>query len=461
MSKFSYQAEGELNSQYLLGLLNEYLDRLAEVNDTKGVVEDDFKINVKAGRFNKWFKDKTKRIGMNKALLNNYNKVIATANIKEIRDKIQIYLQTNVLEAKEIFDLKQTLKAIKFDIVMPEIDEGRDKAIKQSQKRFLKVLNDIKYLKSAYTEYILFNSPVADLKPFISDKVSVHFANPDAISEIVTQYIMLRKNELTNTDFEPIDVKFKANDEDFYTENITDNGIGEEVEQFIRSKMLEKYKIVNQEQELIEDKREECAKIDALLKKLKVNKIEQTLQKLVALKINLAHVEEVMANCKDIINDSTIDNKGRIFLLMDNLYYKLSKQYETLREKTKLKLQLVDKQKMFDTLDNIQNPVNISKRKNKSKAVEPDIDYKVTEEQSKIVTDTFENQPTIEEDKVEEENINSIISNLYDDDDDDTEIEIHEDVDGDHEEEFIIDETDDEPIDEGEEFTFDDIDEEN
>ena len=97
MSKFGYMAEGELNSKYLLDLIEECLTKYLEANDTNGIVEDDYKINTKANKFAQWFKDKTNRIKINcknKTLLENYNKVLATNYINSIKDKLQIFLQT-------------------------------------------------------------------------------------------------------------------------------------------------------------------------------------------------------------------------------------------------------------------------------------------------------------------------------------------------------------------------------
>ena len=439
MSKFGYKAEGELNASYTLELLKEYLAQTLNLNDTKGIVEDDFKIDTSANRFVRWFKDKTKRISLHgkSGLLDNYNKLLTTKYVKSIQDKLQIFVETNVLEAKQIFELYETLKAINFGVVIPEIEHNRYKVIRQSEKRFLKVLNYIKYLKHANSEYVLFNTPVADLKPFLSDKVSVHKVNYVELQKLVEQFVNLRYSELTDTNFEPYEPEFVAKCEDFYIDNITDSGIGEDVEHFIREKMLEKLKISQKDDILVEDKQADIGKIDALLKRLKVAKIEQMMQNLIKLKTNLAHAKEVMDKCKDTLNSSTIINKAGIFLIMDNLYYNLSKKCDTLQQNIKLKLQLVDKEKMFTLLSEIQNPTPNSvkvKKKVENKAdkkaktpVEPKADKQLTDnaEEPKQEKASIEHKP--------------IASNLYDDDDE-AEIDITEDDGIDNaEEEIIID----------------------
>ena len=415
MSKFTYQAEGEINSQYLLGLLQEYFACLLQSNDTKGIVEDDFKIGVKGSRFARWIKDKFKRFKYSDALIENYNKVLSTQYINEINDRLQIFVQTNVLDARQVYDLKQILKAINFEVVIPELEENRAKAISQSENKFLKCLNDIKYLQFAVSEYVLFDSPVSELKPFLSEKVGCHKANHNTIQSIVQKFVDLRHAELTASNFEPYEVQFKSSEDDFYAEKITDNGVGEDIEAFIRSKMLEKINIAQQLDKLPEDNNEEMAKIDMLLKRLKLYKIEQMLQQLIKLKLNLARAKEVVDTCKDTINQSTISNKASIFLIMDNLYYKLSKKCETLQQKIKSKLQLVDKQKVFEALEQMQNPTSKKTKKNKTSKVDQTEDKQL-------------------------ENSHEIPSNLYDDEDD-GEIHISED-DGtvDAEDEIVINE---------------------
>jgi len=411
MSKFAYKAEGELNSKYLLELLQDYLAKILEVNDTKGIVEDNFNINTKSSRVVKWFKDKTKRIKLNKTVIENYNKVLATQYVNEIQNKLQIFLQTNVLEAKQFFDLKQILKAIKFDVVIPEIEENRNKVIIQSQKKFLNCLNDIKYLKYASIDYILYDSPVNELKPFLSDKVSVHNVDFKTLQNIVKKFIDLRYAELTQNNFEEYEHVFNAREEDFYKDNITDNGVGEDVEAFIREKMFEKLNLYNNDR-LVEDNQLEANKIDNLLKRLKLLKIERMMQSLAELKLNLARAKEVIDRCKDIINQSTITGKSSIFLIMDNLYYKLSKKCETLQQKIKLKLQLVDKQKTFDMIGELQNS-----------------------QSKKLSNEGPDFAPSTNKTKE-----NRTLPNLYDDEDGDGEIHITEDDDSvEAEEEIVID----------------------
>lgn len=425
MSKFDYKAEGNLNSQYVLELLSDYLLKIANINDTKGIIEDDFKINVKSNKFARWFNDSANRFKLNwksKTLLENYNKVLAVQYVKSIQDKIQIFLQTNVLEARQLFELKETLKAIKFDIVLPELDENRNNAIRKSEKEFLKVLSDIKYLKNADIDYVLFNSPVVELKPFLSDKVNIHKVNHIELQNLVRQFVGLKHSELTTFDFEPFEYAFKSKAEDFYEDNITDSGIGEEVEGFIREKMWQKLEISQQQLVLSEEKQNEIDKIDTLLKKLKINKIEQMMQELIRLKTNQAQAKEVIDKCKDTINSSTIPNKAEIFLLMDNMYYKLSKKCEALQAKIKLKLQLVDKQRLFDTLAQLQE----AEDKNPSKKHKKQVKQSSNEKKSSSQTDK-----------------KSISDGLYEEDDED-EIHITEDDGTDEpEEEVVIDDVND------------------
>ncbi len=423
MSKFTYQAEGELNSKYMIELLQEYLADLLHANDTKGIEEDEFKINVNGSRFGRWLKDKFTRLKSNDTVTDNYNKILSTRYIYSIKDKLQIFLQTNVLEAKQIFDLNQTLKAINLDIAIPEIEENREKEIIKAQKRFLKCLNDIKYLQYANSEYILFDSPVSELKPFLSEKVSVHKVDYPTVQSIVKKIVDLRYKELTTGEFEPYEVTFKVKEEDFYKDQITDNGVGEDIEAFIRAKMQEKLDISRQTDRLVEDNNADIAKIDALLKRLKLHKIEQMMQALIKLKTDVAKAKEVIDNCKEVINQSTISNKASIFFVMDNRYYALSKKCETLQQKIKVKLQVVDKQKVFDMLEHIQISVG------------SDTEETTILKSGKIKTSKSSNND-------DDSNVKpDIASNLYDEDDEDGEIHITED-DGtiDAEEEIVIDE---------------------
>ena len=173
MSQFDYMAEGELNSNYLLDLTKDYLNKLSKTNDTNEIADDDYKINPNANKFARWIKNWFKQVGFKfnkKANRENYNKVLSTKYTQAILDKIEIYLQTNVLESKQFFELTSTLKAIKFDDVVPPLEEYRHRAIKLSQKQLSKTIQDAKYLEYARSKYILYNSPVDDLKPFFRYK---------------------------------------------------------------------------------------------------------------------------------------------------------------------------------------------------------------------------------------------------------------------------------------------------
>ncbi len=423
MSKFDYMAEGELNSQYLLDLLNDYLDKIEQANDIKGIVEDNFNINTKANKFVRFFKDRFKRIKFtftHKALLENYNKVLVSEHIKNIKEKIAIFLQTNVLEPRQIVQLKSTLTAIKFNIVLPEIDEYRHKGIKQARKRLLTCLNDIKYLKNASIDHILFNSPVRDLKPFMSNKVTMHKLNIKELSKLVKQFIDTKCEELNYFEIDEVEPTFKAKPEDFYAESIIENGIGAEVEEFIRDKMEDKFEILNQEDQLPEVT---AIKIDAInksLKKLKLLKIEQMMQKWVEYKTNIAHVKEVVDNCKELINSSTLANKKNIFLIMDNLYYKLTTKCDQLQGQIKLKLQLVDKQKVFAMIESMDEM-------DKNSASDDEFEtLSIPQRKGNINNKAYASK--------------GIASNLYDDEDEQHEIHISEDdTDSEAEEEIVID----------------------
>ena len=448
MSKFAYKAEGELDSVYLLDLLKEYLNNIHHSNDTKGIVEDDYNIDVNKSRFSRWIKDKFKRISYSgKDVLDNYNKVLSCKYVNKILDKIDIYLQTNVLTSKQFFELKSVLKAIKFDKILPMLDEFRSKAIIGSQHSFLKVLNDIKYLQYAGSNYVLFNSPVNELKPFLSDKVSLHQVNYIELQKLVEQFVDVKYCELNNFEFDAFEPAFTTKLEDFYQESITDNGIGEEVEKFIRGKMKEKLDISKNLELLQEEQTQKINEINALLKRLKVLSIEKMMYKLIVLKTNQAQAKEVIDKCKEEINSSTICNKPQIFLAMDNLYYKLSKQCETLQEKIKLKLQLVDKQKMFATIEMLKNTPVKSNKKNRYEDIEKDV-QKLNIPESKAGINTLKMNKSWTHHSVDELKTSdtendvkpSLTENLYDDDD--GEIVLTEDEGDDiAEDEIIIDDS--------------------
>lgn len=427
MSQFDYLADGKLDSNYLIELIKEYLDKLSQVNDTNGIVDDDYKINPNANKFARWFNSVFKQVKFkfNKnANRDNYYKVLTNAYVQTILDKIQIYMQTQVLEARQFFELTSTLKAIKFDVVVPILEEYRYRAIKTSQRKLANTIQDAKYLKYARSNYILYNSPVHDLKPFLSKKVTEHTIDYTQLQTILKQYINVRYSELIQTDFEPYKPEFKTDINEFYNETITSNAVGEEVEEFIRSKMHEKLEIQKSDDRLVEDINKDISQIDLLLKRLKVGKIEQMLQELVKYKYDLSRVAEVVELCKDTINSTTIPNKAQIFLLMDNLYYKLSKKCEILQLQAKSKIQKINKQKLFNTLDMLQNPQTKASKKNKSKIEYYDSELDADLKQLESIKNKHK--------------ANSITSNLYDDDDEDSEIDISEDGGSDNSDDEII-----------------------
>lgn len=429
MSKFEYMSEGKLDSQYLLDLIKEYLDKIAEANDVNGVIKEDFNINCKANRFVRFVKDKFVRLKLlfkNKDRVQEYNKLLANHYIDNIKENVQILLETNVLQPIQVEQLKQTLEAINFEGVLPEIDEGRYKAIKQSHRRFLKSRNDIKYLKHINVDYVLFNSPVPELKPFLSDKVSAHKVKVAELDSLLKQFVQLRYKELNNFEIDVNEHKFNSKPQDFYNQKITDNGVGEEVEDFIRSKIIEKSDIMNQETILEEDKLAQIATIDNLLKRLKLSKIEKMIQRWIDLQTNLAQSKEVADECKEIINSSTISNKKSIFLIIDNLFYKLSTKCDKLTEQIKLKLQLVDKQKVFNMLEQINSFETILPQDTQTGLDDG------TETLSKPLRNTGINTAK------NHFGTKSIASNLYDDEDEHHEIHVSEDDDSDDAEEEIV-----------------------
>lgn len=351
MSKFTYLAEGEISSNYLFELLNEYLDNVIEANDTKGIMEDAFKIDVTASGFKRGFNDFKNRLHIkfkNKNALENYNKLVSFNYAKNIKNRLKIYQTANMLEAKDLFEIIQISKTIGFDRIIPEIEANRDKAIYKCDKSVLKTISDTKYLKNAITERVLFNSPVEDIKPFLSDKVSKHLVQIDVLNEIIARFVAERDNELYKLDFEEYTPDFENNLEDFYHTQITSDGIGEDVEDFIRSKMLQKLAISKQEETLVEDRLSQIAVVDALLKRLGVAKIEKLMQKLIKMNCNKAQAKEGIEKCKKLLEKSTIENKENIFLAMDSILYKLDDKCKKLAEKVKLKLQLVDKEHLFE-----------------------------------------------------------------------------------------------------------------
>ena len=149
------------------------------------------------------------------------------------------------------------------------------------------------------------------------------------------------------------------------------------------------------------------------------------MQQLVELKTNIAQIKEVIDSCKDTINSTTLSSKAQIFLLMDNLFYKTQNKCDTLQQKIKQKLQLIDKQKLFNMLELIQNPP-LKPSKSKKKIDET------------IETDNLDIPK--QKDGIHTYKSHSIASNLYDDEEPEH-IDITED-DGtiEPEDEFVIDE---------------------
>ena len=465
MSKFEYKAEGKLNSQYLLDLINDYTSKLLEANNTNGVVEGGFKINTKASIFVRWFNNFTTRIGIyfkHNTNLENYNKNLSTEYLNEILDKLKIFLQTNVLEPREIFDIIQTLKAINFTRVIPQIEANRNKAIKLSEKRFLRVTKDIKYLNNAISYYVLFTSPVNEIKPFLSDKVSLHKVDVEDITTIFEMFVKLKHNELTTFEFEEYEPQFNVQVIDFYKEFLTNNGVGEEVETYIRDKMLEKLSIIEQSDLLPEDKQDRLASIDTWLKRIGLLKLQQMMTSLAKLKHNQAQVKEVIDECKDKIKNSTISNKDKIFLTMDAIYYELSNKCDKLANKVKIKLQSIDKTKLFDLiarLQDIDKGVYVKRKKKKvdetlvlDDAINEDIDnyskqerdVNLNESQSEDLNNqTIETNENVQEDEtinnIDQTTKSGIADNLYEDDE---EFHITEEESEDvyHEDEVVIDE---------------------
>lgn len=464
MSKFEYMTQGELNSQYLLDLINDYTAKLLEANNTNGVVEAGFKINTKASSFVRWFNNFTTRVGIyfkHNTNLENYNKNLSTQYLNEILDKLTIFLQTNVLAPREIFDIIQTLKAINFTRVIPVIESNRNKAIKHSEKRFLRVTKDIKYLNNAISDYVLFTSPVNEIKPFLSDKVSLHKVDINDITTIFEMFINLKHSELTAFNFEEYEPEFNVKVVDFYKEYLTSNGVGEEVETYIRDKMLEKLSIIEQDDILPEDKQDKLAGIDNWLKRIGLFKLQQMMTNLAKLKYNQAKVKEVIDECKDKIKISTIANKDKIFLTMDAEYYDLSNKCDKLASKVKIKLQSIDKTKLFDLIAKLQDMDNGVYVKGKKKAIKQalldeslndEIDnYPNFEEDIDLTKnnqdDLYNQANEINENLPEDETINNIepttksgiADNLYEDEED-LHITEEESEDVSHEDEVIINE---------------------
>lgn len=389
MSKFGYLEQGELNSQYLYELLDEYLDNIIEANDTKGIIaEDEFKIDVGASNFKRGFNNFKNKMHIKfsrKNTLENYNKLMSFNYAKSIKNRLKIYATANMLEPKDLFDIIQISKTIGFNKVIPEIEVNRNKAIAKCNKGVLKCYDDTKYLKNALSKQVLFNSPVADIKPFLSEEVTVHTMRADVLEEVLANMVQMRTEELGQLDFDPYLVEFENNLEDFYHSQITSDGVGEDVEDFIRSKMLQKLVISKRDEVLVEDRLAQIAVIDNQLKRLGIGKLEKLMQKVIKLKCNVAQAQEGIERCKKLLNNSNIVNKDNIFLTMDTLYYKLENKCKKLTEKVKLKLQLVDKQRLFDAVNNMESEAEAKRVKRET--VEPK-----TEEQP--IIHIAEDEPT-------------------------------------------------------------------
>ena len=61
----------------------------------------------------------------------------------------------------------------------------------------------IKYLRNANSNYVLYNSPVDELKPFLSDKVSVHKVDFIEVQKLVKSFVEKKYSELTTFNFKP------------------------------------------------------------------------------------------------------------------------------------------------------------------------------------------------------------------------------------------------------------------
>lgn len=377
MSKYGYLEQRELNSSYLHGLLDEYLDNIIEANDTKGVAEGEFKIDVGASNFKRGcnhFKNKMHIKFGHKNALDNYNKLLSFNYAKSVKNRLKIYMTANMLEPKDLFDIIQISKTIGFDKVIPEIEVNRNKAISKCNRGALKCFDDTKYLNDALSKIALFDSPVEEIKPFLSDEVNPHFIKVDTLNAVIAKLVEVRTEELSQLNFEEYAVEFENNLEDFYHSQITSDGVGEEVEDFIRGKMLQKLVISKRDEVLVEDRLAQIAAVDSQLKRLGVGKLEKMMQKLIKLKCNEAQAKEGIEKCKKLLDNSNIENKNNIFLTMDALLYKLSNKCKKLSETVKLKLQLVDKQRLFDAVEAIERDTEAKRVK-----VEPEKPAEQTE----------------------------------------------------------------------------------
>lgn len=439
MSKFGYKSAGELNSQYLLDLINEYFSLMLVANDINGEDKSGRDIDIKASYLSQNVKDWFNRLHLKNGpipKLEDYDKKVSTLYINSILQKLQIFLQTDVLTPKEIFDIKQMLKTIGFKKVVPIIEESRIDAITKSEKMFLKCLKEVNKLKYANSEYILFNSPVLELKPFLSDKVSIHKVNVEAIQVLISQFVDMRNCELNDfAKFKEVEIELPHNAIDFYKDKVIESGVGEDIESYIRNKMLDKLEIDNKDDVL--DTQKEKATIDAELKRVGLYKIEQLMENLAVIKCEQANAKEILGKCKEMLNKSTLANKEQIFLTMDKLYYKLTNKCEKLEGKIKNKLQAIDKQKVFNLIDKVKDEVNNSKKQHKNNKIELEnleknnLQENLNDDSLDVNQQSNANNKTIQasKDNLTHDNKASRAYNdgLYDDDDDDGEIDIVED----------------------------------
>lgn len=357
MSKFGYLEQKELKATYIYELLNEYLDNVIEANLVSDGVETKFKVDVGASNFRRKFSDWKNRLHANKKTLDDYDKLVSMCYAKSVKNRLKIYMTSNILQPKDLFEIIQISKTIGFDKVIPEIEVNRNKAIAKCNKAVLKSISDTQFLKNARSERVLFNSQVDEIVPFMSDKVSPHFVIVDVLNDIIVKLVELNTNELGQLEFEQYVPEFESKLEDFYQMQITSDGVGEDVEYFIRGKMLQKLAISKQEEISVEDRLAQIAGIDNVLKRVGVAKIEKVMQKLIKLRCNEAQAKEGMDRCKQLLEASNIENKNNIFLTMDAILYKLSNSCKKLTEKVKAKLQLIDKDRLFDMINTLGEEV--------------------------------------------------------------------------------------------------------
>ena len=131
---------------------------------------------------------------------------------------------------------------------------------------------------------------------------------------------------------------------------------------------------------------------------------------------SIENTKKVVDKCKEVINTSTLANNQNIFLTMDNLYYRLLNKCEKLEAQIKLKLQMVDKQKVLALYEQIKDQYSVNQEETYETLEKPRASIKTTK-------------------------FKSIATDLYDEEDS-HEIDITEDDDSDAEDEIIIDDED-------------------